>query len=765
MSEFEFTAGIEGVILNSKKTTKELHRHNLDLDILFDSFISNLSLSCFSILHKYSLVDILKYESALVIDSKKKTKNCSSRYSPKVREFFRNCSETAHEVYDLDYIPPEVLLINFFNMDTMPKCIEELDSDISDSILADIITDVTLFIKDSDFSLEEEFPEEEDVEYPDNLIDMFEDNKILSEFAENLNIQAANKKFDKIVDFDDKISEIATILCRKKKPNAILVGPAGTGKTSLVEGLASEIVNGKVPELITNKVIYSLSLSSMVAGTQYRGQFEERLEKFVNEVKKYDNIILFIDEIHTLVGAGGTTENSLEASNILKPELARGTVSCIGATTINEYTNTIKKDSALDRRFERVTIKEPSKFQMKEILPSITEYYEDFHGVEYSEEFVNSVMDYCEKYTPNKYYPDKAIDVIDHCGAQSKVNYWDLDPEIKELQDQIVTSISSGGVYKDLMSCMNTRLKSWSDRMADTAPEVTTQHLKDFYSKKENPLCKPPILKDVIGNLSKTFVGHRKILKDLEKEILVSNYRLNNKQDSAPSTYCLSGGSPTGKTFFCSLLKDDLEKSGANILFYNGVHFSDEFASYKIASEKNNNTSLCEKVDIHPNSIIVIDDFHKVHASAKTLFAQIFKEGKIQMSNGDIADFTNCKIFLTSSLVESKSMGFNSDSEDPESVVFSELKQYFDCELFLHKLTERDIRRVLWQKLNKIKNSLASDCINLRFKFDFIKEFCSKITSLSTLDEKIESVINKFITESLLGNKSEINLSDIEKKS
>lgn len=764
MTEYTFTSGIKGVIENAKALTEELHRYNLDLDILFHSFISNLSLSCDSILEKYSLIEILRYESARVIDSKKKTKKCSSGYSPKVKEFFQNCEQTAYEVYNLDYIPPEILLLNFFNMDTSPKCIAELGSEMTDSVLADIVTDVTLFIKDSDLSLEDERSEEERVDYPDDIIDMFEENKILSEFSENLNIKAANKKFDKIVDFDDKISEIATILCRKKKPNAILVGPAGTGKTSLVEGLASQIVNGEVPELIANKVIYSLSLSSMVAGTQYRGQFEERLEKFVNEVKKYNNIILFIDEIHTLVGAGGTTENSLEASNILKPELARGTVSCIGATTVNEYTNTIKKDSALDRRFERVTIKEPSKFQMKQILPSITEYYEDFHGVEYSEGFINSVMDYCEKYTPNKYYPDKAIDVIDHCGAQSKVNYWDLDPEIKELQDEIVTSISSGGAYQDLMSCMSTRLKSWSDKMSDTAPEVTTQHLKDFYAKKENPLCKPNILEDVVFNLSKTFVGHKKMIKDLEKEILISNFKLNNKQDSSPSTYCLSGASSTGKTFFCSLLKEDLEKSGANILFYNGVHFSDEFASYKITSEKNNNTSLCEKVDIHPNSIIIIDDFHKVHASAKTLFAQIFKEGKIQMSNGDIADFTNCKIFLTSSLVESKSMGFNSDLEDPESVVFSELKQYFDCELFLHKLTERDIRRVLWQKLNKIKNSLSASCVSLDFKFNFIKDFCSKISSLSILEEKIESVINKFITDKLLERQSLINLSDIKEK-
>jgi len=501
----------------------------------------------------------------------------------------------------------------------------------------------------------------------------------------------------------------------------------------------------------------------MVAGTQYRGQFEERLEKFVNEIKKYDNIILFIDEIHTLVGAGGTTENSLEASNILKPELARGTISCIGATTINEYTNTIKKDTALDRRFERITIKEPSKFQMKEILPAITEYYEEFHGVKYTDQFIDSVIDFCEKYTPNKFYPDKAIDVIDHCGAQSKVNYWALDPEIKELQDDIIEKIKDGDSYHDLMNQMSRKMESWSEKMTEEQPEVTIQHLKDFYSKKENPLCKSHILHDLVTSLSKTFVGHRKMLRDLKEEVVISNYGFKKKQSSAPSTFCLSGGSTTGKTFFCNLLKEDLEKSGANILSYNGVHFSDQFAPFKIISERNNNTSLCEKVNIHPNSIIIIDDFHKVHISAQTLFAQIFKEGKLQMNNGDIADFTNCKIFLTSSVVESKSMGFNTNEDNPESTVFSELKQYFDSEIFLHKLNDRDIRRVLWQKLNKIKNSLKLSFVDLKFDFKFIKKFSSEVKNLKELDEKVESKINKFVTSQLLLNKSIIRLKNSDK--
>jgi ATP-dependent Clp protease ATP-binding subunit ClpC len=453
MIDLPFTPQIRSVFKESSDLSLSLKRNGVDMDLFFHCFINDLSLSCFTILDKYGCIEPLKLASAKVITKKKETKSISSKFTPKFNKFVGYCEETQIDFFQGDYIAPEIILLNFLNEDYMPKAFKEV---IDDDIHNDLMYDISMFCRDEDIELTEpeDIWESLSKDATEDWIDMFDKNPILDEFAENLNAKAAKNEFDKIVDFDDKISEISTILCRKKKPNAILVGPAGTGKTSLVEGLAARIVSGDSPELIANKVIYSLSLSSMVAGTQYRGQFEERLEKFVDEVKKYDNIILFIDEVHTLVGAGGTTENSLEASNILKPELARGTISCIGATTINEYTNTIKKDSALDRRFEKVIIKEPSKFQMKKILPTITSHYEEFHGVEYTDNFVNNVIDYCEKYLPNKFYPDKAIDVVDHCGAQSKLSYWEVDPSIKEIQEQIICNLEEKVSTEDLISAI-----------------------------------------------------------------------------------------------------------------------------------------------------------------------------------------------------------------------------------------------------------------------------------------------------------------------
>ncbi len=759
MNDFPTTPQIKSVFQKSQELAIRLGRNGVDLDLLFHCFIQDLSLSCETIFNKYDCVDALKLSSAKVLERKRPNKVISSKYTSKLNKFIDNCKTVQVELFELDYVTPEIVLLNFFNEDCLPKALlEVLDVDDAEGL----ISDITKFSKDEGF--EEDYEEEilSDLKQSstEKWVDMFDSNPILDEFAENLNAKAAQNEFDKIVDFDDKISEIATILCRKKKPNAILVGPAGTGKTSLVEGLAAKIVSGDAPELIANKVIYSLSLSSMVAGTQYRGQFEERLEKFVNEIKRYENIILFIDEIHTLVGAGGTTENSLEASNILKPELARGTISCIGATTINEYTSTIKKDTALDRRFERVVIKEPSKFQMKQIIPTIVSYYEDFHGVEYSVNFIDNVIDYCEKYLPNKFYPDKAIDVIDHCGAQSKLSYWEIDPSIKDLQDEIMTGVSSKGETKDLISLMSNKLIEWGEDMQKNSPSVTTQHLKDFFSKKENPLCKFNIRSDLSIGLKSKFVGHNKVIDELMEAISLSNYGIY-KKGSAPSVYCVTGAESTGKTFFCSVLKDYLEKNGVNVLNYSGVHFSDEYAKFKISPERNNNTSLCEKVIIHPNSVIIIDDFHKVHFSVKTIFAQILKEGKLQMPNGDIADFSNSKIFVTSGVHNDNSMGFNSSSETPVSSVFEELVSLFDCNVFLTPLRKKDIFRVLYHKLEKINLDLQINDIEIIFSLRFLKKFAKESKNLVDFEKRFEEKINKFICSQITLEESRINLDKI----
>jgi len=759
MIKLPLTPHIEGVFQKSKDLSITLKRNGVDLDLLFHCFICDLSLSCSSILKKTGIdYDELVKDSKNVLNKKRKTKNISGKLKTDVRKLLKFCDNLCIETYSLDYIPPEVILIAFFEEGFIPKVIKDsFPKGIKEAeeVLLVAVEECSLAIKGFESkNIESALKCLE--ETPDHWIDMFDNNEILSQFAENLNTKAANGEFDKIVDYDGKIDELATILCRKKKPNAILVGPAGTGKTSLVEGLAMRIVEGDAPELIANKVIYSVSLSSMVAGTEYRGQFEKRLEDFVNEAKKYTNLILFIDEVHTLVGAGGATNNSLEASNILKPELARGTISCIGATTINEYTNTIKKDTALDRRFERVIVREPSKFQMEEILPTIVSYYEDFHCVAYSDAFLNNIINYCEKYIPNKFYPDKAIDVIDHCGAQAKVNFWDIQPSIKEIQTQIVESaLNPNKDHLQLVEKLNKSLEKWSDFDKEDKAVVELDHLKDFFEKKVNPLNKKIKVKRIFECISKSFVGQKEVLDKLQHEISLSSMGVRSEQRfSTPDCFIVSGDECNGKSFFCDLLEEALNKYGVNVLSYNGVHFSDSFAPHKIASSQGTNTSICEKIIISPNSVIIIDDFHKIDLSAVPIFNQILKEGKIQMSNGDVADFSNCKIFLTSCLSQTQALGFvQAENQGGNPLINKDILSLIKNSFILNKLKMKDLRRILWNKLTSLKSNLKENNIDLRFNARYIVNTIDKLNGeefkIKRLNEIVYLKIKPFISHSI----------------
>ena len=760
----------QGIFRKSVKAAKELQFKSVDIELFAAVFFANFNLGCITIIENTDILSDLSSDSFKRLARKKKYKDYKGKieFTPKLKKFFKACEEIAFETFELDYVAPEIIFINLFDQRFATPTIKNLffDGGQHNELAEELIYKTTAYLKDEQndlFSLNpfdgiEEYQKEEKQSL--QVLDMFNDNKILSQFAENLNLKAINGDFDEVIDFDGKIAELTTILCRKKKPNAILVGPAGCGKTSIVEGLASCIVNGKAPELLSDKVIYSLRLSSMVAGTQYRGQFEERLENFVNETKKYDNLILFIDEIHTLVGAGGTQENSLEASNILKPELARGTISCIGATTINEYTNTIKKDSALDRRFERVTVREPSKFQMKKILPSLVEFYEDFHHVKYSEEFLDNVIEYCERFMPNKCYPDKAVDVIDHCGAQAKVKFWNMDGDVKHLKNKLIDT-PSGEDVSELFVEFESKFLDWVVDKQDSPAEVTLEELKDFFDKKENPLNKEEVVQAFFQHVKENFVGNKSEIKKLEEALKLSNLGFDNSEGGMP-IFCVNGFKYSGKTMFVKLLKESLQISGATVLYYNGVHFSDHYANYKIVPQVHHNTSLCEKVLMEPNSIIIIDDFHKMNPSTHSLFTEIFKEGKIHMNSGDIADFSNCKFFLTGDNLEEKSMGFSGGKDAPRPKISQDLSKYFTSNIFFSELTQRDLRRVLWSKLNQMNEKFAINGIQLVYDFKFIKNFVNKIdredNAIQTLNNEFESKIKKRVATEILDGKTTIYL-------
>jgi ATP-dependent Clp protease ATP-binding subunit ClpC len=764
---------LQGIIKKAQELSIHFNKNGVDINLFFHAFLSDLNFSCSNILKRTNIDLDELFDLSLSQIKKGASKNQSDHLLPDVKKIFSIAGNLCKDPLKMDYISPEVILVSFFSDKLVPKCIQKYfgtknytDLLINDDV-SQIISETLIFCKDIDLSSLEKEENDKDGENEEDWIDMFSENPILSKFAENLNLKAVQGKFDKIIDFDNKIDELATILCRKKKPNAILVGPAGTGKTSLVEGLATKIVKGESPELLSNKVIYSVNLASMVAGTEYRGQFEKRLQDFVEEAKKYSNLILFIDEIHTLVGAGGGQNHSLEASNILKPELARGTISCIGASTIIEYTNTIKKDSALDRRFERVVVKEPSSYQMKEILPQIVNYYEEFHGVKYQDEFINNIVDFCERFTPNKFYPDKAIDVIDHCGAQAKVNFWEIDDSFKLKQKEIFDSIDrTGKADKALIDEVNAQRQEWEDKIMKTEAHVKLSHLKDFFEKKKNPMNKTENNIKIFSSLKKSFVGQNKSLNKFFAALNRANLGLAEKSSfHKPDCFLFYGNKSSGKTLFCKSLKEELQKTGCNTISYNGIEFSDNFAPYKIISDTNNNTSLAEKICIHPNSIVIIDDFEKVDPSCFGLFSQILKEGRLQMNNGDIADFSNCKIIITCNVQSTKpTMGFNSlDNTDPLPIIEKQVLDLVTEKIIFDKLNKKDLRRILFNRLKKIQLSLKMNDLNLEFNFKFIKNFvdnnCCKDNPIEELNKAVELKVITMISDSILAQKLTVTLS------
>jgi len=765
---------LQANIERAKTLALSLGRNGVDPDLLLYTLLTFPSLGASSIF-KNSGLDVEGLQSLITdeINNKKPSRSPSDHLSLKTKNLLKIAENLSIGSFELDYVCSELLFLCFFSEDFAPKSlkkffnvqsVEELNQ--MDAIQK-LFQSTAMYLKDYEFEDEEEDVVQDfkaEGNSSDNYLDMFEDNPILSQFAENLNLKAIQGAFEQIVDFDNKIGELAAILCRKKKPNAILVGIGGCGKSSIVESLALRIVRGEAPELLANKVIYSLNLSSMVAGTIYRGQFEERLKNFVSEIKKYNNIILFVDEIHTLVGAGGGSSSSLEASNALKPELARGTISCIGATTINEYTETIKKDSALDRRFERVLVREPSKFIMQEILPTIVSHYEDFHGVEYSQEFVNNVVEFCERFLPNRAYPDKAVTVIDHCGAQAKVNFWETDDSVKESHKRILSKIDDlGEIPAALFEDLNQKLELWQEKVMKEKPVVGLQHLKDYFETKKNPLSSPEVCKNVSLFMRREFVGQKKTLKDFFETLGKVSMGLGKKAStSCPDSYLFYGAKSSGKTLFAKTLKNALEKNGSSVIYYSGSQLADAYSPYKIISEHGKNTTLCEKVVMNPNCVIIIDDFDDIHFTCIDLFSQILKDGKLQMSNGDIADFSNCKFVFTCKADESSSMGFNSSKENLGPKLNKKLLALMEQSLFLSNPLPRDLRRIVYNRLKKIKTNLLFQDVGFEFNFKFIQNLVEKNkceeNCAETVNRAIESEIVGIVAQKIINGDKEIHL-------
>lgn len=644
-------------------------------DLLLDSLLFCDNSCIRSIFNSFGLSDAsLKIISQTILIRKKESKAPKSRFSPKVREYISFMQELS-EGMDQEDNRPETLLLAMCLSETKPELLLFLEENGLD--LKEMSIRISGFLKDN-FSAKVNFLEtyqkyeEENKESgeDDSYQEMFEANRIIEEFATNLNIQALNGDFDNLIDFDNKADEMTAFLCRQKKPNIILVGREGVGKTTCVELLAKKIVDGEVPQELEDKVIYSVDLSKMVAGTQYRGMFEERLTSFIEEVKEYKNVILFFDEIHTLVGAGSTgREGDLEASNILKPALARGEISCIGATTTKEYNLKIKKDAAFSRRFNKIIVTEPSKQTVKHILKDLSEFYENSHGVVYSKQFLDNILDYCDKFMPNKVYPDKLVDTLDHCAALTKIRYSDTPDDIKKMQREFIklnSSLKEGDENADLNNIylkieeIKEKTDAWHEELSKIQKRVTLSDLEKFFEKYKTLFRREINYEDLSVKLEK-FKANITAFSDKTRDI------------KEPSSYLIHGGKLSGKSEFCRALADFSNENKVAVIKFSAMTFDAKL--------------LCEKVIDNDSSLIIIEDVKNLSNDNAKFLAKIMKEKIFEKLDGEKVDFGNVDFILTCDSKKGRGLGFSKSDLAPEPDLMDDLKSEIDYEIYFEEIS------------------------------------------------------------------------------
>ncbi len=562
--------------------------------------------------------------------------------------------------------------------------------------------------------------------------------KYLDSYCENLNDKVRQGKVDRIIGRESEIYRVMQILNRRTKNNPCLIGEPGVGKTAIAEGIAQRLVEGKVPPSLLDKEIWLLDLTALVAGTQFRGQFESRVKGLVEDVKKAGNVILFIDEIHSLVGAGDA-EGSMNAANILKPALSRGEIQVIGATTFDEYRSHIEKDAALERRFQPVTVNEPSIEDSVQVLEGIKQYYESYHHVKINDEIVRRCVVMAERYITDRYLPDKAIDLMDEasscCNMENKklIEYSELSRKLEQLDQQETEMQQAENVdYEKLAELRSERLrlKDQAEAVEQEAlsAEVTVDHVAKVIelwtgipaSKiKETELAKVAGLAEA---LKKKVIGQDEAVDLVAAAIRRSRVQISPRR--RPASFIFVGPTGVGKTELVKVLASELFDTTDPLIRLDMSEYMEKHSVSKIVGSPpgyvgyDEAGQLTEKVRRKPYSVVLFDEIEKAHPDVLNILLQILDEGRITDSHGRTVSFENTVIVMTSnagSNVRSSAMGFNRTAEEAEkNRVMNALSEFLRPEFLgrvdeivvFRALDENDYTRIAGLLLDEIKGPM-----------------------------------------------------------
>ena len=603
---------------------------------------------------------------------------------------------------------------------------------------------------------------------------------IINECSTDLTKKAMDGKIDPLIGRDQEVEEIIEILLRRNKNNPLLIGEAGVGKTAIVEELANRIVNDKVPNKLRNAKIYNLSMASCVAGTKYRGEFEERINKMLKELENNEDIIVFIDEIHTLVGAGGA-EGAIDASNIIKPALARGTIKLIGATTINEYKETICKDKALNRRFQTIFIKENTLDETKTILNNLKPLYEEYHGVEISDEIINSIVSLTDKYIGDKNNPDKSLDILDTVCTKVSLNKNSEMIRISELKEELGNikkkknelimkhSFNEAFKLKDNEMKLEDKINNLSLNMKSNTKKIVT--INDVANVIESK-TKIPVyeinkdtkkLLNLEKYLKKKVIGQDEVIKDIAK--ITKKMMLGYKND-LPYSFLFTGRSGVGKTLLVKEYSDYLK---IPLIRLDMSEYKESHTVSKIIGSPpgyigyNDTDNVLEKVNNNPFCILLLDEIEKACNEVINLFLQILDEGVITNSHGNKVSFRNTIIIMTSNIGSEKdNIGFNNKKNDIEirNVLSIPLVNRINKVFNFNNLNEDVLRKILACKVKVIKEKYQKNNISICISKKVIDEIISKseyeVYGARHASKLLEEKIDDFVIEGILNGKDKV---------
>ena len=623
----------------------------------------------------------------------------------------------------------------------------------------------------------------------------------LNQFGEDITTKAEEGKFDNVVEREKEIERIIQILSRRTKNNPCLIGEPGVGKTAVVEGLAEKIASGDVPETLKEKRIFSMDISGMVAGAKYRGDFEERIKKALAEVKKVGNIILFIDEVHTIVGAGAA-EGAIDASNILKPLLARGDIQLIGATTIDEYRKYIEKDTALERRFSIVDIEEPTQKQTIEILKGIRDKYEAHHNVKITDEAINSAVALSSRYITDRFLPDKAIDLIDEASSQVRMKIYNEPDEIKLLQEKIdiISKEKEEAVYNqefekaaqirdkenELKEQLENSVNKWRKKKTTDIIEITEENIAEIISKWTGiPVQKltqddNEKLKHLEEKLHERIIGQNEAVTSVAKAI--RRGRVGLKDPKRPiGSFLFLGPTGVGKTELSKALTQILFEDENAIIRLDMSEYMEQHSVSKLIGSPpgyvgfDNGGQLTEKIRRKPYSVILFDEIEKAHPDVMNILLQILEDGQLTDSQGRKVDFKNTVIIMTSNIgarhiTEKKTLGFGESQNNNEQKEYEEIKKEVIQELkkelrpefinrideiiVFHKLNTEDLKQITKIMLKQIEKRLKENKYYIEIDESVIdlivKKGADKTLGARPLRRAIQNNIENRISEEIL---------------